>query len=272
MEKTVEENSDAKVDSKKEEATVEADLTPAEDPPIIDLIQHFIKPDQFDGIEVLDEKFEKIEGAPNFRHVAGFPVFGTGQPTEKGMIEILNHIRKEKVNEKIIWFSMRQEPIVYVNGAPYAPRAPENVHANIKTDLDADQIKSVSVHLANVLKRRVDKTDKTLKIHVDRDFAENPQDRVDLEETIVVESIKDLDSVYDYCREKSKVNLEVVRIPVLENEKPAESCFDTIISVLKNEPASTPCVFSCQMGKGRTTVGVLAACLIKEIQLTTELK
>ena len=272
MGETVEENCDAKVDDDKEEANTETDLAPEKDPPIIDLTSYFIKPDHFEGIEVLDKKFEKIEGAPNFRQVAGFPVFGTGQPTEKGMAEILNHIRKEKINEKIIWFSMRQEPIVYVNGAPYAARAPENMHANIITDLDDDQMTSVCVHLANVLKKRVDKTDKTLKIHVDKEFAENPLDRVDLEETIVVESINDLDSVYENCREKSKVNLEVVRIPVLEDQKPAESCLDTIISVLKNEPASTPCVFSCQMGKGRTSVGVLAACLIKEIQLTTELK
>ena len=97
-------------------------------------------------------------------------------------------------------------------------------------------------------------------------------DRIDLEESIVVDSIKDLDSVYDICREKSNVNLQVVHIPVVEDHMPPESCFDKIISVLKNEPASIPCVFSCQMGKGRTTVGVMVACLVKEIQLTTELR
>ena len=38
-------------------------------PPTIDLTHHDIKPDMFEGIHVLDEKFEKIEGAPNFRHL-----------------------------------------------------------------------------------------------------------------------------------------------------------------------------------------------------------
>ena len=65
--------------------------------------------------------------------------------------------------------------------------------------------------------------------------------------------------------------------------------FDAIVETLKNEPVSTPCVFSCQvfsliktrvrvhllhiqMGKGRTTVGLVTACLIKEIQITKELR
>ena len=47
---------------------------------------------------------------------------------------------------------------------------------------------------------------------------------------------------------------------------------DTIVDALKNEPASTPCIFSCQMGKGRTTLGMIAAALVKEITITGELK
>jgi len=42
--------------------------------------------------------------------------------------------------------------------------------------------------------------------------------------------------------------------------------------VLKVEAASTPCIFSDQMGRGRTTSGMVIAALIKEIQITTELR
>ena len=272
MGEMVQENCEVKIEERENHQHEENDLLKEEGPLIIDLNQHFIKPDQFDGIEVLDEKFMKIKGAPNFRQIPGFPVFGTGQPTEDGMVGILNQIRKETNKENIIWFSMRQEPIVYVNGAPYATRSPENAHSNIIIDVDNDQIKSVNQHLATVLKKRVDGSDKKLKMHVDKDFVENPLDRVDLEESVIVDTIKDLDAVYDSCQEISKVSLEVVRIPVKEDCMPNESCFDAIIAVLKSKSASTPCVFSCQMGKGRTTVGMLIACLLKEIQLTTELK
>lgn len=112
-------------------------------PPAIDLSDYDIKPDMFEGIHVLEDNFEKIEGAPNFRQLKGFPIFGTGQPTEAAMVEIINKAKEGAGREgvkviiisisiflflffvKVFWFTMRQEPIVYVNGAPYAPRHPE---------------------------------------------------------------------------------------------------------------------------------------------------
>ena len=37
-------------------------------------------------------------------------------------------------------------------------------------------------------------------------------------------------------------------------------------------PASVPCIFSDQQGRGRTSLGMVIACLIKEMQITTELR
>ena len=62
------------------------------------------------------------------------------------------------------------------------------------------------------------------------------------------------------------------RIPVTEERAPAEFCFDLMTDILKGESASVPCVFSDQQGRGRTTLGMVIACLIKEIQITSELK
>ena len=89
--------------------------------PIIDLSGFFIKPDHFEGIHVLDEALEKIDGAPNYRNIPGFPVYGTGQPSETGMEEIIKKLKKGD-NEKIIWINLRREPSVYINGFPYAAR------------------------------------------------------------------------------------------------------------------------------------------------------
>ena len=67
-------------------------------------------------------------------------------------------------------------------------------------------------------------------------------------------------------------SISYLRIPVTEERSAGEDSFDMMVEALKNEPASTPCVFSDQMGRGRTTIGMIAACLIKEIQITTELR
>ena len=43
------------------------------------------------------------------------------------------------------------------------------------------------------------------------------------------------------------------------------------MDALKAEAAATQCVFSCQAGRGRTTLGMVVACLIKQIQISCEL-
>ena len=56
--------------SKEEAPDIQAENEVEEDEvPFFDLSNHYIKPDMFDGIHILDEAFEKIEGAPNFRLV-----------------------------------------------------------------------------------------------------------------------------------------------------------------------------------------------------------
>ena len=138
--------------------------------------------------------------------------------------------------------------------------------------MNSDEIQATEAHLAEVLKSRQQASgDDTIKIRKDEAFVENPMERKDFEDTIKVEDIKDLEAVYNYCREKCEVDLKVVRIPLQEDQMPTEY-IDTIVESLKNEPASTPCIFSCQMGKGRTTLGMIAASLVKEITITAELR
>ena len=50
-----------------------------------------------------------------------------GQPTEEGFTKVLEKLPRgtEEKPIKTIWYNMRQEPIIYINGASYAPRNPE---------------------------------------------------------------------------------------------------------------------------------------------------
>ena len=68
-----------------------------EEQPILNLTDHIIKQDQFAGIHILDERFKRVEGAPNFRKIEDFLVYGTGQPTQEAMMEIINLANDEIV-------------------------------------------------------------------------------------------------------------------------------------------------------------------------------
>merc|ERR1711962_1876898 len=88
-------------------------------PPCMDLSEYKLKIDHFDQMHVLPDE-TKVEGAENFRQVAGFPVFGTAQPTEDGFLKVLDKLPKGTEEKPIqtIWYNMRQEPVIYVNGIP----------------------------------------------------------------------------------------------------------------------------------------------------------
>ena len=62
-------------------------------PPCVDLTEHVVKTDFFDGAHMLPEEVDKVEGAANYRQVTGFPVFGLAQPSPEGMRAVLDKVK-----------------------------------------------------------------------------------------------------------------------------------------------------------------------------------
>merc|ERR1712223_1517087 len=103
-------------------------------------------------------------------------------------------------------------------------------------------------------------------------FGEHPDDRAadTSKKTEKLEGVQSLTEVFGGL--KAKLNkVEALRIPVNQDQAPDEECFDQIVALLKNTPASTPIVFNCQAGISRSTTGMIIASLIKEFQLASEL-
>merc|ERR1712242_568465 len=164
------------------------------------------------------------------------------------------------------------EPVIYINGNPFAPRNPEDLHRNLDISYSVEELNVLEAHYANILKAKAAEKEGVLRTMKDQAFAENPMDREAVGEDTKVENMKGQFEILNSLKENGFENLNTFRIPVTEERSPGEDCFDMMVEGLKNEPASTPCVFSDQMGRGRTTAGMIAACLIKEIQITTELR
>ena len=71
--------------------------------------------------------------------IKDFPVFGCAQPTETGFKAVLDRVREASASEgegkvKLVWFNMRQEPVVYIDSQPHAPRHPDHMHDNLEVD------------------------------------------------------------------------------------------------------------------------------------------
>lgn len=92
-------------------------------------------------------------------------------------------------------------------------RNPENLHENIQVTPNDDEARVLGKHLARVVSQRSKEAeDKSIKIHTDKEYNDNPMDRVDVEESIVVEEVKDLDTIYKKCIENCGVDLQVSRM------------------------------------------------------------
>ena len=77
--------------------------------------------DHFDKMQKLKDP---VAGVPNFRRVPGYKVYCCGQPTAAGVKACLEKVTGTTYPKdgKIIWFNVRQEPNVYVNGDPVCAR------------------------------------------------------------------------------------------------------------------------------------------------------
>merc|ERR1712012_911871 len=77
--------------------------------------------DHFDKMQKLKDP---VAGVPNFRRVPGYKVYCCGQPTAAGIEACLEKVTGSVYPKdgKIIWFNLRQECSVFVNGNPFCAR------------------------------------------------------------------------------------------------------------------------------------------------------
>jgi len=107
----------------------------------------------------------------------------------------------------------------------------------------------------------------------DKSSADNPMDREEITDKMPLVDLKGFTKVLGGLSEGPIPGMSVIRVPFMEETALPESCFDVIVSTLKEEnPAKTQCIFSSQLGKGRTTSGMVAACVVKAVQMAAKLK
>lgn len=74
---------------------------------------------------------ELLEGAPNFREIDCFPVYGVANPTVQGIHAVLERVSEGSNERPVLWHNMREEPVVYINGKPFVLREVERPYKNM---------------------------------------------------------------------------------------------------------------------------------------------
>merc|ERR1712183_151725 len=213
--------------------------------------------DHFEKIQKLPDP---IPGVPNFRRVPGFKVYCCGQPTIEGFTNALNKACGEiyPKDGPIIWFNLRQEPTVYVNGNPVCARPPNKIgeYAELGA-ITRDIIKAQEAAFAGECEGRKSTNGGKLKV-VDVNKKESE---------VEVKELKSLSQAIEGLKEKYP-GLVHWRVPVCNSASPLESDYDIMVKTLVGTSINTPIIVNDQVGLSRATTGCVIACLFKEFQIS----
>jgi hypothetical protein len=98
-------------------------------------------------------------------------------------------------------------------------------------------------------------------------------DREEIKNSIPLVDLKGFTKVLEGMSAGPIPGMSVVRVPLLEERAVPEAALDIIVQSLKDlNPATTQCIFSSQLGQGRTTTGMVTACIVKAVQMSSKLK
>ena len=64
-----------------------------------------------------------------------------------------------------MWFNLRKEPVVYINGQPHSPRDPADLHHNLNISASMDEMDNLETYFKFLCKEKAEKNNGTLKVN-----------------------------------------------------------------------------------------------------------
>jgi protein-tyrosine phosphatase len=202
---------------------------------------------------------ELIEGAPNFREVAPFPVYGVANPTVEGIRAVLQRVAEGNSERPVLWHNMREEPVVYINGKPFVLREVERPYKNMLEyeGIDRARVEKMEARLKEDILREAERYSGDIMVNHETDDGQI----YDAWENVGPGSVQTPLEVYE-CLKAEGYLVDYARVPITDGKAPKSSDFGALASRIATASRDTAFVFNCQMGRGRTTTGMVIACLV----------
>ena len=208
---------------------------------------------------------QRIDGAPNFRGIAmptipgqGRNIYGVAMPTAEAIKAISGHLIAE--GRRLSWVCLREEPVIYVNGRPFVLRIVRDPNENVAmTGIDPERVELLEQRLQEDVMREAVSNNDTIMLH-----EEGPDSSlVPVWETC--ESVKTMSQVFSTYQE---MGVRYYRFPITDEQAPNPQVFDAIANLMET---SEDVIFNCQMGRGRTSTGMIVATIVTCIRYQHQL-
>ncbi|KAF9048553.1 inositol hexakisphosphate-domain-containing protein [Panaeolus papilionaceus] len=204
-----------------------------------------------------------VRGAINFRRVPDTTIYALGQPTVEAIDEVVRRIKAAHPSaSNMVWITLREEPVVYVNGAPYCLRRENFSLRNMKDygGISASRLEVLEERLRDDVLAELESFGGRLLLHTETaDGAVVPVWEDVHPDDVVV--LKDIMSASEHTQ---GLSLQYTRIPITAEKPPDYSDLKALIEVVLRTSPDTPIVVNCQLGRGRSTLATILLLLIRQ--------
>ncbi|KAG2141169.1 inositol hexakisphosphate-domain-containing protein [Suillus bovinus] len=207
---------------------------------------------------------DSVRGAINFRNIPGTNIYASGQPTESAIDEVVHRIKVAHSDaNKVVWVTLREEPIVYVNGAPYCLRRERFSLRNMKDygGISALRLEVLEERLKDDVLAELEAFEGRLLLHT-----ETPDGSViPIWEEVQSSNVAVLKDIMVSRKSRHGLDLQYVRIPITSERPPDFADISELMDlVLRTDSSSTVMVVNCQLGRGRSTLTSVLIVLIQQ--------
>ncbi|KIK55186.1 hypothetical protein GYMLUDRAFT_48165 [Collybiopsis luxurians FD-317 M1] len=204
-----------------------------------------------------------IRGAINFRRTPNTNIYALGQPTTEAIDEVVRRVKDENPSaNRIVWITLREEPIVYVNGTPYCLRREGFSLRNMKDygGISASRLEILEERLREDIVSELSTFGGKLLVHEETEDGTVAPVWGDVDPTNVVV----LRDIMETRRDTFGIELVYDRIPITAERPPDFSDLNELIDVVLRSSNDTPIVLNCQLGRGRSTLASIILTLIRQ--------
>ncbi|KAH7884393.1 inositol hexakisphosphate-domain-containing protein [Phlebopus sp. FC_14] len=205
-----------------------------------------------------------VRGAINFRKIPGTNIYACGQPTEAAINEVVRLVKEDHPNaNKVVWVTLREEPIIYINGAPYCLRRERFSLRNMKDygGISASRLEVLEERLRDDVLGELDAFGGRVLLHT-----ETPDGSViPVWEEVQTGNVAVLKDIMTSRQLDCGVEVQYARIPITSERPPDFTDISELMElVVRTDSTDTAIVVNCQLGRGRSTLTSIIIILIQQ--------
>ncbi|KAJ7757743.1 inositol hexakisphosphate-domain-containing protein [Mycena maculata] len=230
-----------------------------------------LKTDHYPSGRALDLDLN-VHGAPNFRapRIGDLNVFGAAQPRTQGLRAILSVLRCRPGTPNpshVVWFSTREEPIIYISGRPFVLRDASQPRRTLSLSDRAENLEAIETRMKNDILQEANRYGGLILTHNEMSTDTGEGAILPTWTSVDVANVKTSRELWSGMKEQGW-NVDYHRIPIAPDRPIEDNYLDAYLRVIRTtDPLHTALVFSCGMGAVRTTFAMVAASIVRRKQL-----